>query len=367
MYLPTYTITNLILDYIVRYELSIRTITSTPLPYKYKLELYEKNRSEDLQALGEIIGSQIGYNKALEIQQGKEIISDRSKYKVFSNYRSTQEFIKTYNHIQFLAPSIQLMVHLNKLAMGGIIDEWELGRLKGFSEKPNELFDTWYKYRDFYPDLNVSKHFDDVMDWIVNPKAKIHKLIQFAVLLYEIIDKAPFFAGNQITGIVTVASLMKDYGYNPDNLLPLAKAINYIGPDFSESFKIAKSNKDMTMFIEVFLYSLSLEVLNVENQFLNTFENRVKKSSQLTAMFNSRQVKLLEYLEINKRISRQTFAKMMGTSFMTAFRDIQELMEKGYLKQGGVGRGTFYMLNEVADTDSEKKPLKVFIDASTNE
>lgn len=138
MYLPTYTITNLILDYIVRYELSVRTISSTPLPFKYKNEIYENNRAEDMQALGELIGNEIGYSKSLDILQGKEIVSDRSKHKIFANIRSTQEFIKSYNHIQFLSPSTQLMIHLNKLAMGGIIDEWELGRLKGFSEKPNE-------------------------------------------------------------------------------------------------------------------------------------------------------------------------------------------------------------------------------------
>lgn len=80
-------------------------------------------------------------------------------------------------------------------------------------------------------------------EWIVSPRIKIHKLIQFAALLYEAIDKAPFMSGNQITTILTVAALMKDYNYNPDNMLPLAKALNYLGSDFTEAFKISKTKK----------------------------------------------------------------------------------------------------------------------------
>lgn len=121
------------------------------------------------------------------------------------------------------------------------------------------------------------------------------------------------------------------------------------------------------MFIEVVLYSLSLEIMNVENQYTGAFENKVKKTSQLTSMFNNRQVKILEYLEINKKISRQTYAKIMGISFMTAFRDIQELLDKGYLKQAGIGRGTYYTLKENLESSETKKPAKVFVDVTGNE
>lgn len=363
MFLPTYSITNLILDYIIKYEISIKALASSPLPYKHKQELYIRQKAEEIQSLGELIGNNIGYNKALQIQLGKELPSDRSKYRVFSNFRSAQDFVRTYNRSQFIPPSMALMLHFNKLALSGISDEWEAGKLKAFSEKPNEIYDTWYKYRDFYPELDNVKHFGEIMDWIVSPKVKIHKLIQFSIYLFEMIDKAPFFSLNQITTILTLSALNKDYGYNPDNLLPTAKAVNYLGSDFLEAFKLAKGKKDLTVFIEAFLYSMSIEMLSLQNQVESIFESKVKKQAQLSTQFNNRQIKLLDYLSIHKKITRNEFAKNMGISFMTAYRDLTELYDKGYLNQGGVGRGTYYTLKE-QNLDENLPDLPVFIDST---
>jgi predicted HTH transcriptional regulator len=59
---------------------------------------------------------------------------------------------------------------------------------------------------------------------------------------------------------------------------------------------------------------------------------------------NERQLKIIEYLEIEKKITRMQYTKMMGISFMTSFRDLQEMLEKGYIVQKGKGRATFYIL-----------------------
>ena len=34
---------------------------------------------------------------------------------------------------------------------------------------------------------------------------------------------------------------------------------------------------------------------------------------------------------------------MMGVSFMTSFRDLQDMVDKGYIKVKGKGRGTYYI------------------------
>jgi len=357
---PTITITNLILDYIVKYELSVKTISSIPLPYQVKQNLYEKLKAEELEAVGDIIGFPIGYQKALELQEGKEVTSTKSKFKIFSNYRSAQEFIKTYNRVQFLNPSTQLLMHINKIIMSGIADEWEIAKIKTFSEKPNEIYDTWYKFRDYFPDLDATKHFDEIFETIINGKIKTHPLLLFSYLIYEMIDKAPFFSGNQLTTILATSTLLKDFGYNPGNLLPTAKAFNFLGSDLMEAYKISKSNKNHTIFTEALLYSFSISILDLQNRVENTFENKVKKSASLSMELNRRQIRILEYLEINKKVTRNEYSKLMGISFMTAFRDLQELTKKGYLEIKGTGRGTFYVLKE--KETNEKNDIPVFID-----
>lgn len=341
---PTYTITNLILQYILRYELAIQEINKTKLPEKYHTPLKEKYYAEDIHQLGELVGKPLGYNKALQIQRGQELSSEKKDLTIFTNIRNTQDFIKSYNKHNALKPSIELASHLNKLAMRGIVEEWDTAKLRGFSEKPNEIYDTWYKERDYYPNTNLEQHFNEIFEWVKDTKDNNHKLIKLSILLYEFIDKAPFLAGNQISAILMLEIITKEYGYNPENILPLFKSINSISEDLKAAFKMSKAKRDLTIFIEALLYTLSLTAIEVSKDFTETFENKVEKRGKMNRELNQRQIKILDFLAINPKTTRKEYTKMMGTSFMTSYRDLLELMEKGYVVCKGQGRGTYYVL-----------------------
>ncbi|MBI2356887.1 hypothetical protein HYV12_02455 [Candidatus Dojkabacteria bacterium] len=353
MYTAQFTTTQYILSYIVKYELSLERIKNTQLPEVYFNELYEKLRAEDIDKLGEIIGNSIGYSKALLVQRGKILPTGKNKDRIFTNFRSVHDFINVYTASSFYKPSAELMVHINKLIAKGLVDEWEIGKLRTFSEKPNDLYDFWYKLRDFFPNLRPKKHLDDIFMWINTQKNVPHKLIQLAILLYEIIDKAPFTAFNQITGIMTISVVAKEYGYNHKNIIPFAKALNQVSEEIVSAFKISKSKKDLTIFIETILYALALTADDVALQVRRTYNTKVKKFNKLDDSLNPRQIKVLEILEKEKRITRIQYAKSMGISFMTAFRDLQELLEHKYVQQKGVGRGTYYVLLK---TNTESMP-----------
>lgn len=343
---PKYKLTNLILNYIVKYELSINEIKYHPIPDKYKISLEEKFGAEDIEHLGELVGSPLGYNKALLIQRGQEMPSQKKAFKIFTNFRNAKDFVKSYDNNNALKPSMELAIHINRLVMKGIVDDWDIGKLRKFSEKPNEIYDTWYKRRDFYPHLEAVSHFNEIFDWIQNGKDSNHRLIKMGVLLYEFIDKAPFMSGNQMTAILILEMLSKKYAYNPDNMIPLFKSVNNIGEDILSAFKISKSNLDLTTFLEAFLYTISISAIEMSKEVVDTYMSKVKKQGSLELTLNSRQIKLLDYLAINQKVTRSKLTKMMGVSFMTSFRDLQDMIEKKYVVSKGKGRGTYYVLSE---------------------
>jgi Fic family protein len=351
---PKYTLTNLILNYIVKYELSINNLKNNKLPEKHKTPLEEKYSAEDIDHLGELVGNGIGYNQALLIHRGQEMPSQKKEFKLFTNFRNAKDFVRSYNDSNSLKPSIDLASHINKLILKNIVDEWDLAKIRSFSEKPNEIYDTWYKVRDFYPKLDLSGHFNELFDWLENGKDNNHKLIKLGILLFEFMDKAPFLCGNQITAILMVETLSKKYGYNPDNIVPYFKAVEKISEDLISAFKLSKSKSDLTTFLEAFLYTSSVTVLDVTNDFKETYNSKVRKQGSLELHLNQRQIQLLDYLAINKKITRSKYTKLMGVSFMTSYRDLQDMLEKKYIKQKGRGRGTFYVLaKEMTPNDEE--------------
>jgi len=341
---PKYTLTNLMLNYIIKYELSMNEIKYNPLPEKHKTPLKEKFSAEDIQKMGDLIAYPIGYNKALTIQRGQEMPSEKKKLKIFTNFRSAKDFVESYNNANSLKPSMELAVHINRLVMRGIVDDWDIGKIRGFSEKPNEIYDTWYKARDFYPNMDMTSHFNELFDWIQNGKDNNHKLIKIGILLYEFLDKAPFTVGNQITAILVAEILSKKYGYNPDNIIPYFKSLEYIAEDLLSAHKMTKAKMDLTPFLEAFLYTVSLTAIEVSKEYADTYLKKVKKQGTLEWELNPRQIQIIDYLTLNQKINRKELTKMMGVSFMTSYRDLQDMVEKGYVKPKGKGRGTFYIL-----------------------
>lgn len=74
------------------------------------------------------------------------------------------------------------------------------------------------------------------------------------------------------------------------------------------------------------------------------------RKSKLTEEFlekidlNERQKKAVEYLKIHKKITRLKYAKLIGCSERTAFRDIEELLKNKIVMRKGKGKQTYYEL-----------------------
>ncbi len=362
MKIPDYTNTNLIINYLIKIELILERIKNLPIPKTYIRDFQEDQYADDIEALSKLINDPIGLEEARKIFLGKIQPSSRSKYLIFTNYRNTIEFAKNYDRKNFMHPSTELMLHINSIVGSKIDEDWSAGRLRTFTEKPNPLYDSWIKLRDYYPTVIFEEHFGDIMsDMFETGKTTIPIFIRLALLIYEIIDKAPFTVVNQITAIALLSTLSADLNKNPNNTIPFAKILNYIKQDLENAFKISKQHRDATSFIEAFLYSVSIHLLDLETKYTDLFNNKVKKYGKLNEKFNKRQLKILEYLENSNKITRDELAKMMGISFMTAYRDLLGLLKENYIEQHGVGRATYYSLTQQSQNENEfNEKLEVF-------
>lgn len=357
MITPKYTLTNRMLSYIVKYELALSDIKYNQLPEEYRFPLSEKYSAEDIQKMADLVGFPLGFNKALMIQKGQENSLEKKKYKIFTNFRNAKDFVNSYTNANSLKPSVELAAHINRLVMKDIVDDWDLAKIRSFSEKPNEIYDTWYKSRDFYPNLDINNHFNELFDWIQNGKDNNHMLIKLSILVYEFLDKAPFVVGNQITAILIAEILAKKYGYNPDNMFPYFKSIEYIADDLLSAFKMTKGKSDLTPFIEALLYTISLTSIEVSNDIKKEHSSKVKKQGDVEVALNQRQIQIFDFLSLNQKITRGQVNQMMDVSFMTSFRELKDMEEKGYIKQKGKGRGTYYVLSkEVLEKEDAMTP-----------
>jgi hypothetical protein len=110
-------------------------------------------------------------------------------------------------------------------------------------------------------------------------------------------------------------------------------------------FKIAEGLYSVIAYVEN--QNTNAAVKNVPYSF-KLYDNLGVKLAEKNGLvnLNPRQIKIIEYLYEKEKVSRKEYSSMMKISFMTSFRDLQELVDKKYIIQKGKSRGTYYTLKE---------------------
>jgi ATP-dependent DNA helicase RecG len=87
----------------------------------------------------------------------------------------------------------------------------------------------------------------------------------------------------------------------------------------------------------------------IENVFggiqVTLFKNQLDKTKLVELGLNNRQIKAIEYLKENIKITNSVYRQLVDTSEKTAYRDLDDLVTKGILIKQGDKKGSFYTLN----------------------
>lgn len=87
----------------------------------------------------------------------------------------------------------------------------------------------------------------------------------------------------------------------------------------------------------IFLITENFFRISLKN---NSISIGVEKDFKL----NGRQRKAMEYLKENKKIKSEIYSKLCNVSIPTAVSDLNDLVEKRYLRKIGEYRGAYYEL-----------------------
>ena len=85
---------------------------------------------------------------------------------------------------------------------------------------------------------------------------------------------------------------------------------------------------------------------DVKNTLDQEFKSLNTYSTKTRTKLNSRQLKALEYIETNGKITRSEYTQLMGVSFMTAYRDLQDMLDKKYIIRNGKRKSAYYTLTD---------------------
>jgi len=361
MYTPKYYITNKVLHFVVKFEMARQSINRIPLPMKERKKLLLSTQSENLYYMSKITGIDVSLKEAEKIITGKEINVLKMPQILLVNYRNACEFINQMKRDRYISFSPGTILHLNKLLTNTWIESWNSGRFRNNQEAPNVQYDRWTTYRDNDKNLvNVQNYLSEVVDWVKETRFLVHPLIKTAVMIYELFNLAPFFASNQMTILSIIELLYSEFNLSKNKFLTVSRNIYTYEDEYIETMMAARESGDLTSWIEKYVRGVSLDTNNIKDQLYQIEKEKIKQKRELLLGLNSRQLQGFNYIKKHHKITRREYTKITGVSFMTAYRDLNELEKRSLIFKYGYGRSTYYTSIDQNQKNDSGKNVSIY-------
>ncbi|MCA9382649.1 DeoR family transcriptional regulator, partial [Candidatus Dojkabacteria bacterium] len=157
----------------------------------------------------------------------------------------------------------------------------------------------------------------------------------------------PWKIGNNITSLLIYDYLFKKYKLDSGGLVTSLGLIDEYEDDLVRTYQYVALNQDKLDLWVKKLISLNTRYIREKRLEIDGKVEEMKKiGSERSNLLdlNKRQLKILRYLQNVPQVKREDYVHMMNVSTMTAYRDLQGLVDKDLLKVYGKGRGTKYSL-----------------------
>lgn len=345
MFNPQFEITNKVLTNIVNIEKLLDEIKNLEISNIEILKLKNTSKTHNIFHFAHMISYKISLSDAEKICEGKIYDHENESNLLLNNLRNTLEFIRTSLQDQYIDIDSSILFHINKLLLSNWKEVWDV-KFRNPQQIEDNAWNDWIEITDkTIEPLTLQDELKSAFDWYKISTSKIYILIRIAILVFRLIQIAPFSFFNKFTIICATDFLLEKHGYTSGELLPTFRLFDVNNASFITAIeKINIENpKNVTLWVEIFTEALAVELQALKEQLKSLSTSRTT-SKRVFLDLNKRQLKILKYLQTIPTIKREDYVQIMEVSSMTAFRDLNDLVTKKLLRIEGRGRATKYLL-----------------------
>ena len=187
----------------------------------------------------------------------------------------------------------------------------------------------------------------DLVAWLSGPSASaVMPVLHAGIAHYECVRIHPFVDGNGRTARALATLLLYKRGFDTRRFFALEEYYNVDRPSYYEALATADQSGDLTEWLEYFVQGIAVEMVRLEQR-ISALEQIVRQvaGAEASALdLNLRQIRALEFLLRETRLTTALYGQWNRVSRATAQRDLADLVSRRLLQQRGVGRGTYYIL-----------------------
>ena len=174
---------------------------------------------------------------------------------------------------------------------------------------------------------------------------QLHPVILAGISHYEFVRIHPFIDGNGRTAraLATLILFLKEFDIKRFFALD-----DYYDSDRTAYYNALKSvdpkTLDLTDWLEYFTEGVHISISRVREEILRLSSKKLRRESKAQIALTDRQIKIIDYIQKNGRITAGDIAKMYNISRQAALKELSKLVEHEIIKLKGSGRGAHYIL-----------------------
>ena len=344
MFTPNFRYTNRIVNNLVLITSAREIVLNSYLVPKWEVSLRRDALIKAAHASTAIEGNPLTLEEVSQLAEGREVMASRKAKQEVLNYLNVLERIEKYQN-------------------GGNVSEKSILRMhKDVTKETLDSFEHEGNYREIQvyvgnritgevtfmppPPHDVPVLMGELIEWLnSDDSCNLSPVIVAGISHYEFVRIHPFVDGNGRTAraLATLTLHIREFDIKKFFALD-----DYYDSDRMAYYNALKSvdpeTLDLTDWLEYFTEGVLISISKVKEKVLKLSLERQMKEEKGQIALTERQMKIIEYLQRNGRITTGDLAKMFNVTRQAALKELSKLVEMEVIKLEGKGRGAHYVL-----------------------
>ncbi|MCX6347043.1 MAG: Fic family protein [Actinobacteria bacterium] len=344
MFKPNFKYSNKIVKNLTTIAEARVVIQSSVLITKWEISLRREALLKSAHSSTAIEGNQLSLEEVSLLQQGREIMASRKDRQEVLNYLDALNKLNDFaaknpfNIIDFLK--------IHKIVTKDTLDNpSDEGKLRDRRVYVGNIYTGEVIFEP--PPVNqVSILVKDFLDWFNSAEIEEIDTVLFAgITHYEIVRIHPFIDGNGRTARVMAALIFSKKGFDTKKFFTLDDYYDQNRRSYYDALKnVNQDTLDLTEWLEYFSEGVATIIKAVKNKVIGLSKGvKILKDKGQIAL-SERQMKIVEYIISNNKITTGQIAKMFAISRQAALKEINKLIELEVVRLNGFRRDAHYVL-----------------------
>lgn len=200
----------------------------------------------------------------------------------------------------------------------------------------------------FRPPANedVPELIKELVEWLNSSEAKeLDPIIEAGISHYEFVRIHPFIDGNGRTARVLASLILFLRRFDIKQFFCLDDYYDSDRPAYYKALQsIDQKILDVTGWLEYFVEGVNVSINAVKERVVRLSSERLRKAKKGQIALNERQMRIVEWIVQNGKITSEDIQKMFKISRQAAHKIIKELVDLDVIEPNGKGKATYYAL-----------------------